>query len=98
MSHIMKTSLIWHDSTGTERETDIAVEYDRYPGFAGSMVDPPYDATIEIIDISGIKDIPVQYVDRGLLAEACMDHWTDEDAAERERAAEDRAAQRNEGI
>jgi len=91
MSHILKTTLIWHDSRGGEHESDVEVEYDRYPGFAGDMTDPPHDATIEVIGITSRDEIPPTYIDLADFSDECMQHWAEQDEVDRERAAEDRA-------
>ena len=89
------TSITIEDELG-ETDYDVRVLYDRYSGFAGDRIDPPEDASVEIIEITPAdKSITVPehfYEDDALIAE-CMEDWAIEvaDAEEyRAEAARDR--------
>jgi len=88
------TSITIEDELG-ETDYDVRVIYDRYPGFPGDRIDPPEDASVEIIEITPAdKSITVPehfYEDDALIAE-CMENWQDEC----ERAAEYKAEARAE--
>ncbi|MET0439167.1 MAG: hypothetical protein ABW043_16910 [Devosia sp.] len=94
MSRTLKTTLMWHDSTGSEVECDVVVEYDTYAGYAGDRIDPPEPAHVEICGVSPVDrtvTIPDYAIDHELLADECMEDWHDDQIAGEEYRAEMRA-------
>lgn len=89
-----RTNHIWHDSAGGECECEINVTYVWRAGYAGDRIDPPEDATVEIISIMPIDaeyEVPERSLDPGMIEELCFDDWRDEETAAEERRAEMRA-------
>jgi hypothetical protein len=96
MTRTLKTWLMWHDSTGSEVECDVLVEYDTFNGFAGDMTDPPEDARIEIVGVTAVDksiSIPAHAIDEEVLADDCMQDWRDDEIDAAEYRAEHRAEQ-----
>jgi|GEM_PF-2352311 len=94
MTRTLKTWLMWHDSTGSEVECDVLVEYDTYNGFAGDMTDPPEAACVEIVGVTAVDksiSIPDSAIDEEVLADDCMQDWRDAEIDAAEYAAEHRA-------
>lgn len=87
---IMFTNLLWHDSRGGEVETRARVIYARHKGYAGSRIDPPEPASVEIIDIRSEPDgvdIPAHFWESEELMQECMEDWeADEIEAQEWRA------------
>jgi hypothetical protein len=97
MSRTLKTTLMWHNSVGSEVECAVLVEYDVDPGYAGDRIDPPQEASVEIIGVTPVipeYDIPENAIDRDVLAEECMQDWSDDLIAAEEYKAEARAEDR----
>ena len=93
---ILTTSIMWHDSRGSEVEADVRVIYSRRKGFRGDHIDPPEPSSVEIVEIQcADKSVTIPehfYEDEALLAE-CMEDWASEEieAAEwREQSRRDR--------
>lgn len=97
MSHKFKTSIRWHDSRGGEVESDVIVIYERRKGYAGDRIDPPEDASVEIISVNHAPPdpeaptIPVSFLEDDALVAECFEHWADDDARGEEYRAEQRA-------
>ena len=94
------TSITIEDELG-ETEYDVRVIYDRYRGFPGDRIDPPEDASVEIIEITPAdKSITVPehfYEDDALIAE-CMENWAIDVADAEEYRAEARRDRLMEGF
>lgn len=88
-----KTSLLWHDSRGSEIEADVRVTYSRYAGYKGDHHQPSEPASVEIVEIQcADKSVTVPehfYEDKALLAE-CMEDWASEEADAEEWRAQSR--------
>lgn len=89
-----KTTLIWPIGLDEEVECEAMVSYVGRKGFAGDRIDPPEDASVEIIEIKAIDGetvIPDSFFeDDGLMAE-CFEDWRDDEIAAAEYRAEQRA-------
>lgn len=97
MTRTFKTSLIWHDSRGSECEAEVQVTYVGHKGFAGDLTDPPQGATVEItkiVDIANPSDpIPDRFFEDEDLLQECFEDWESDEieAAEwREQSRRDR--------
>lgn len=93
MKHALSTILCWQEG-GEDREACAKVTYARHSGYRGDSINPPEDATVEIIAIERTDPgEPIDFErwqnDADLLAE-CMDDWSEDLIA----AAEYRAEQR----
>ncbi|KQM18408.1 hypothetical protein [Novosphingobium sp. Leaf2] len=91
------TTLMWHDSRGSEIEAVVRVTYVGRPGSPQTMTDPEDPASVEIINIAPAdKSISVPqsfYEDEELMGE-CFDDWRNDE----EEAAEWRAQSRRDQL
>lgn len=81
---ILFTDLLWHDSRGGEVETRVRVVYNRHKGFSGDQIDPPEDASVEIVSITSEPagvDIPQHFFDDEELLAECMQDWAEDEIA-----------------
>ena len=91
-----KTSLLWHDSRGSEIEADVRVTYSRSKGFRGDHIDPPEPSSVEIVEIQCADKsvtIPEHFHEDDALLAQCMEDWASEEieaAESRAEAARDR--------
>lgn len=88
-----RTSLLWHDSRGSEVEAEVSVTYAYHPGYAGDRFNPPEVADAEIIKIvtvDGETTVPDHFNDCAELIAECLQHDADENAAAEEYRAEQR--------
>lgn len=88
-----KTSLLWHDSRGSEIEADVRVTYSRHAGYKGDYYQPPEEASVEIVEIQPAdKSITVPehfFEDEALVAE-CLQDWDNDEADAEEWRAQSR--------
>lgn len=87
----LKTTFMWHDSTGCEIECDALVEYDTYAGFEGDRINPPEAARVEIVGVTLVNSsysIPAYAIDEDAVADDCMEDWRNAEIDDAERAAE----------
>lgn len=99
-----KTSIMWHDSRGSEIEADVIVIYERTKGYAGDRIDPPEADSVEIISVKhAVADpeaptIPASFdEDEGLIAE-CLEDWALDEIEAQEWRAQSRYDQSMEGF
>lgn len=85
---------------GIERDWPALIIYARYAGYAGSSIEPPEPASVEIIDIKllgtyGVQiDLPAKIVDQFCEDESLMallmDDWMNDEIAAQETILESR--------
>ncbi|PQM29430.1 hypothetical protein CVO77_00385 [Sphingopyxis lindanitolerans] len=88
------TTVIWHDSRGSECEAEVRVTYVGRHGFPETRTDPAEPATVEITDIVPINDdawayIPDDLFERDDLIAECFEDWDATCEAAEEARAED---------
>lgn len=92
MDGSFKTTVIWHDSRGSECEAEVRVTYVGRHGFPETLVDPAEPATVEIADIEPLilgTFLPDDLGDDDCLIAECFTDWSDTCEAAEEARAED---------
>lgn len=94
MANILKTTLIWHDSTGGEYEAEVTVTYNVTRGYAETSEEPACPDSVEIECIAGAYDMPMplRFLDDEDLKQECYEDWLDEQARIQDEIADMRRA------
>lgn len=92
MDGSFKTTVIWHDSRGSECEAEVRVTYVGRRGFPETLVDPAEPATVEITAIDPLvlgTFLPDDLAEDDDLIEECFEDWRATCEAAEEARAED---------
>lgn len=98
--YTLRTTVMWHDGRGCECEAEVRVTYTAHPGHAGTMIDPPEPASVEIVSIIPVDPsvtLPSGY-SAGDFDEAFFEDCLEDFTAERDEAAECRAQSRRDAL
>ncbi|WP_159975814.1 MULTISPECIES: hypothetical protein [unclassified Novosphingobium] len=98
--YTLKAAAMWHDSVGNEVEAEVRVTYTAHRGHAGTMIDPPEPASVEIVSIVPVDPtvtLPAGYA-AGDFDETFFEDCLEDYAAEMACAAEWRAEARRDAL
>ncbi len=90
----LSTHLIWHNSRGNERNTDVTVTYQFLRGSAQTYGQPAEPDSIEILDIEGAIEVPESFYEDDALIAECMADYRDRVEYAAEEAADARREMR----